>query len=86
MQIWMVLVLLLVGVSRFAIALPRVLPAGPLDPTFQLILSKQIQLTHHAIDRWPFANIPLNYPTGSNVLVVVLSGISRLPLHTTSKI
>jgi hypothetical protein len=84
-QIWMVLVLLLVGISRFAIALPRVLPAGPLDPTFQLILSKQIQLTHHAIDRWPFANIPLNYPTGSNVLVVVLSGLSRLPLHTVFK-
>ena len=84
-QIWMVLVLLLVGISRFAIALPRVLPAGPLDPTFQLILSKQIQLTHHAIDHWPFANIPLNYPTGSNVLVVVLSGLSGLPLHTVFK-
>ena len=84
-QIWMGLVLLLVGVSRFAMALPRVLPAGPLDPTFQLILSKQIQITHHAISRWPFANIPLNYPIGSNVLVVVLSGLSRLPLHTTFK-
>jgi hypothetical protein len=84
-QIWMGLVLLLVGVSRFGMALPRVLPAGPLDPTFQMILSKQIQITHHAINRWPFANIPLNYPTGSNVLVVVLSEISRLPLHTTFK-
>jgi hypothetical protein len=84
-QIWMVLILLLVGISRFAMALPRILPAGPFDPTFQLILSKQIQITHHAIDHWPFANIPLNYPTGSNVLVVVLSGLSRLPLHTTFK-
>src|SRR5579872_6990772 len=84
-QIWMILVLLLVGVTRFAAALPRVLPAGTLDPTFHLILAKQIQITHHAIDRWPFANIPLNYPTGSHVLVVVLAGLSRLPLHTTFK-
>jgi len=75
------LILVVVAVTRFAMALPRALPAGALDPTFQLILARQIQITHHAIDRWPFANIPLNYPTGSSVLLVVLSGISRLPLH-----
>jgi hypothetical protein len=84
-HIWMILILVLVGVSRFAMALPRVLPPGRLDPTFHLILARQIQITHHSIDRWPFANIPLNYPTGSNILVVVLSGFSRLPLHTTFK-
>jgi len=79
--IWMVLILVGVAITRFAMALPRALPPGALDPTFQLILARQIQITHHAIDRWPFANIPLNYPTGSSVLLVVLSGISRLPLH-----
>jgi hypothetical protein len=79
--IWLTLILVLVAASRFAMALPRALPPGALDPTFQLILARQIQLTHHAINRWPFANIPLNYPTGSSVLLVVLSGISRLPLH-----
>ncbi|MGD0388293.1 MAG: hypothetical protein ABSC42_04990 [Tepidisphaeraceae bacterium] len=84
-QIWMVLVLLAVGVSRFAIALPLVLPPGSLDPTFHLILARQIQISHHAIDHWPFAGIPLNYPTGSHGLVVVLSGLAGLPLHTTFK-
>jgi hypothetical protein len=84
-QIWMVLILLLVAVSRFAMAAPLVLPPGTLDPTFHLILAKQIQITHHAIDRWPFANIALNYPTGGNILVVVMSGLSHLPLHTTFK-
>ncbi len=84
-QIWLVLILVVVGVSRYAVALPRVLPAGWLDPVFHLILARQIQLTHHAIDRWPFAGVPLNYPTGSHVLLVLLSGISGLPLHTVFK-
>jgi len=84
-QIWMVLVLLAVGVIRFAIALPLVLPPGELDPTFHLILARQIQISHHAISHWPFAGIPLNYPTGSHVLVVVLSVLAGLPLHTTFK-
>jgi hypothetical protein len=84
-QIWMVLVLLAVGVTRFAIALPLVLPPGTLDPTFHLVLARQIQISHHAIDHWPFAGIPLNYPTGSHVLVVVLSALAGLPLHTTFK-
>jgi len=74
-----------VGVTRFAIALPLVLPPGTLDPTFHLVLARQIQISHHAIDHWPFAGIPLNYPTGSHVLVVVLSALAGLPLHTTFK-
>jgi hypothetical protein len=84
-QIWMVLVLLAVGVIRYAIALPLVLPPGELDPTFHLILARQIQISDHAISRWPFAGIPLNYPTGSHVLVAVLAGLAGLPLHTTFK-
>jgi len=84
-QIWMVLVLLGVGVIRYALALPLVLPPGSLDPTFHLILARQIQISHHAISHWPFAGIPLNYPTGSHVLVVVLSVLAGLPLHTTFK-
>jgi xanthosine utilization system XapX-like protein len=84
-QIWMVLVLLAVGATRYAIALPLVLPPGTLDPSFHLILARQIQILHHAIDHWPFAGIPLNYPTGSHVLVVVLSVLAGLPLHTTFK-
>jgi hypothetical protein len=84
-QIWMVLVLLVVGITRFALALPRVLPPGALDPTFHLILAEQIQITHHAINSWPFAAVPLNYPTGSHILLVILSALSGLPLHTVFK-
>jgi hypothetical protein len=78
-------ILLLVGLARFAMALRLILPPGTFDPTFHLVLAKQIQLTHHAIDCWPFAGIPLNYPTGSHVLIVVLSSLSGLPLHTIFK-
>jgi hypothetical protein len=84
-QIWMALVLLLVGVIQFAIALPHVLPPSSFDPRFHLILARQIQLTHHVIDRWPFIGIGLNYPTGSHVLVAVLSNISGLAVHTVFK-
>ena len=84
-QIWMALVLLAVGLIQFAIALPRVLPAGFFDPRFHLILARQIQLTHHVIDRWPFVGIGLNYPTGSHVLIVLLSNISGLAVHTVFK-
>ncbi len=85
-QVLMLVVLLLVGISRFALALPLQLPPGSLDPTFHLILAKKIQITQHAIDDWsPFANVKLNYPTGSHVLIVVLAALSGLPLHTTFK-
>ncbi len=85
-QIWMFVVLALVALSRYALALPQSLPPGALDPTFHLLLIKKIQLAHHSIDDWlPFADMKLNYPTGSHVLVVVLAHFSQLPLHTTFK-
>jgi hypothetical protein len=85
-QVWMLVVLLLVAVSRFALALPQQLPPGSLDPTFHLILIKKIQIAQHSISDWsPFADVKLNYPTGSHVLIVVLAAMARLPLHTTFK-
>jgi hypothetical protein len=85
-QIWMLVVLSFVALTRFALALPQVLPPGGLDPTFHLLLIKKIQLSHHSIDDWlPFADMKLNYPTGSHVLVVVLAAFSGLPLHTAFK-
>jgi hypothetical protein len=84
-QVWVGLILAAVGVIQYAIALPRELPAGFLDPRFHLILARQIQLTHHAIDRWPFAGVGLNYPIGSHVLVSVMSDFSGLPVHTVFK-
>jgi uncharacterized membrane protein len=85
-QVWMWLILCLVACTRFAVALPMTLPAGTFDPTFHLILARKIQITHHAINDWsPFANVQLNYPTGSHVLVVILAAFCRLPLETTYK-
>jgi hypothetical protein len=81
-----VFVLIVVGVARFAVALPRELPEGPFDPTIHLILCGKIQETQHAVRDWqPFDSIPTNYPTGAHTLIVVLSAISRLPLHTVFK-
>ncbi|MGD0542555.1 MAG: hypothetical protein ABSB33_13665 [Tepidisphaeraceae bacterium] len=85
-QVWILVVLSLVALTRYALALPQQLPPGALDPTFHLILIKKIQLAQHSIDDWlPFADMKLNYPTGSHVLVVVLAAFARLPLHTTFK-
>jgi hypothetical protein len=76
------LILLAVAFTRFAVALPQQLPHGELDPTFHLLLARKIQLTHHAINDWqPFADVTLNYPTGSHTLLVILAAFSRLPLE-----
>jgi hypothetical protein len=81
----MILVLLIVAATRYAIALPQILPKG-WDPTFHMILARKIQITQHAIWDWsPFESARLNYPTGSHVLVVVISAISGLPLQTVFK-
>jgi hypothetical protein len=82
---WLWVILVVVGVSRFAFVLPERLPDG-WDPAFHMILARKIQLTQHAIWDWrPFAEASLNYPTGSHLLIVILSGISRLPLPTVFK-
>jgi hypothetical protein len=82
---WMILILLIVAASRYAIALPQVLPQG-WDPTFHTILARKIQLTSQAISDWtPFESIPLNYPTGAHTLVAVLSTICGLDVHVTFK-
>jgi hypothetical protein len=82
---WMILILLLVASSRFAIALPQDLPDG-WDPSFHCILARKIQLLHHSISDWmPFESVALNYPTGSHTLVAVLSTIVGLPVHTVFK-
>jgi hypothetical protein len=84
-EIWVTLVLLLVGMVRFAFALPESYPRG-WDPAFHMILAEKIRMTHHAIYDWlPFEDAGLNYPTGSHVLVVVISWMSGLPLPTVFK-
>jgi hypothetical protein len=82
---WMILLLLIVGASRYAIALPQELPNG-WDPSFHSILARQIQLTHHAINDWmPFVPVRLNYPTGSHTLLAIMSNLTGLPVHTIFK-
>jgi hypothetical protein len=83
---WIILILTLVAIARFGIALPQPLPEGQYDPTVHLILAGKIQQTQHAIHDWlPFESVALNYPTGSHTLIVVLSAITGLPLHTAFK-
>jgi hypothetical protein len=78
-------VLLLVAAGQFAVVLPHQLPNGT-DPKFHLILARKIQLAQHAISDWePFESIGLNYPTGSHTVLVVLSDLTGLPLHTIFK-
>lgn len=82
---WLGVILLIVGISRFALVLPERLPDG-WDPAFHMILARKIQLAQHAIVDWkPFADVALNYPIGSHLLIVVLSAITRLPLPTVFK-
>ncbi|HUB26377.1 MAG TPA: hypothetical protein VL992_13195 [Tepidisphaeraceae bacterium] len=82
---WLILVLLIVAASRYAIALPQELPDG-WDPSFHCLLARKIQIAHHAISDWtPFESVALNYPTGSHTLVAVLSTITGLPVHTIFK-
>jgi hypothetical protein len=82
---WLIFILLLVAVSRYAIALPQDLPQG-WDPSFHAILARKIQLAHHAIHDWtPFESVALNYPTGSQTLVAVLSTICGLPVQIVFK-
>jgi uncharacterized membrane protein len=78
-------ILLIVGISRYCVALPEQLPDG-WDPAFHMILARKIQLAQHAIYDWkPFADVSLNYPIGSHLLIVVLSAVTRLPLQTVFK-
>jgi hypothetical protein len=82
---WLLVVLLIVGVIRFWFVLPELLPDG-WDPAFHMILARKIQLTQHAIRDWrPFADVPLNYPIGSHLLIVILSALSGLGLPTVFK-
>ncbi len=81
-----VVVLVLVTVSRFAVTFVNELPPG-WDPTFHLILAQKIALAGGMIDSWePFENISLNYPVGSHFLVVVLANLTQLPLPIAFKL
>jgi hypothetical protein len=77
---WLLLTLALVAVSRFAMAWGDRLPCGR-DPAFHLILAQSLRVHHAMIFNWlPFENIPLNYPLGSHILVVLIATASRLSL------
>jgi hypothetical protein len=79
-ETWVGLVILLVGVTRLAAVGPQEFPRG-WDPSFHMILAEKIRLTHHAIYDWsPFEVAKLNYPTGSHVLIVLISSVSRVPM------
>jgi hypothetical protein len=83
---WMIAVLLLVAATRYAIALPDILPMGIDPPEFFLILARKIQLTHQAIiNCQPFESAQVNYPAGAPTLVAILSTICGLSVQTVFK-
>lgn len=74
-------VLLLVAISRFAPALVHGVPPG-WDPSFHLILAKKLLLLNRSFDDWkPFADVALNYPLGSHLLIALVGRLTDLPLH-----
>ena len=78
---WLAVLLVLVAVSRYAVAVQTTLPPG-WDPTFHLLLASRIQESGQIIHDWrPFADAALNYPTASHTLLAVLSNTSQLDLH-----
>jgi hypothetical protein len=81
-----VLILALVAASQFFVVSLHRLPGG-WDPSFHCLLAKKILLTGRLISDWtPFAPATLNDPLGSHLLLVQLSRISRLPIHTVFKL
>jgi len=82
---WMAVVLLLVAITRYAVALPDILPMG-VDPPIFLILAQKIQLAQHAARDWlPFDSAALNFPAGAPTLVAILSSICGLPVQVVFK-
>jgi hypothetical protein len=78
---WLIVVLTLVAISRFVPALLQSVPPG-WDPAFHLLLAKKLVLLDHAFNDWlPFANVTLNYPLGSHLLLAVIARLTRVPLH-----
>src|ERR1700722_7626110 len=82
---WMMVVLLLVAVSRFAVALPQIVPKD-VDPPVLLVIAEKIQMTQPSVHDWlPFDSAQLNYPAGAPTLLAVMSSICRLPLYAVHK-
>jgi hypothetical protein len=78
---YLLVVLLATAAARMVPALAHQFPPG-WDPTFHCILAHKIQLTGHAISDWsPFADVPLNYPTGSHTLLALLADATGLPVE-----
>jgi hypothetical protein len=79
--VWLVCLLAIVALSRFAPTLLRQTPPG-WDPSFHLLLARKLELANHLIRDWsPFETVALNYPLGSHLLLVILSRLTLLPLH-----
>jgi hypothetical protein len=75
---WLLLVLAVAAVTRFAPTFVRDTPPG-WDPSFHALLVKKLLLTDHMVRDWtPFAPIALNYPLGSHLLIAVLTRLTRL--------
>ncbi len=77
----LLLVLGLLAVTRFLPAVLHDVPPG-WDPSFHLILAKKLFRLDHTFQDWrPFADVRLNYPLGSHLLIAVIGRVTNVPLH-----
>ncbi len=80
-ELWLGVVLLVVGVSRFLPTFFHSIPPG-FDPSLHSLLAKKLMLSDRFVsDFSPFENIAVTYPLGSHFLLVVLSRATSMPLH-----
>ena len=83
---WLLGLLLLTLVIRLAPTFAHTYPRG-WDPYFHLLLVQKILAAGAHIRDWlPHEAIPLNYPTGSHLLLAALSRATQVPPHVLFKL
>ncbi len=80
-NLWLIGLLLLALALRLLPTFFHTYPRG-WDPYFHLLLAGKILTSGAHITDWlPYETIPLNYPTGSHLLLAALARITQAPLH-----
>ena len=83
---WLLALLLLALVLRLLPTFFHTFPRG-WDPYFHLLLARKILTSGAHISDWlPYETIPLNYPTGSHLILAAVARLTRAPLHELFKL
>jgi hypothetical protein len=75
-------------VAGFALV-PTLSSTAPLgwDPAFHAILAEKVRRANGLVFDWrPFEPIPLNYPLGSHLWIVLIAGLARQAVHHTFQV